>query len=146
MVLYKHTQKGSLIIAVLASTALLFFFILKKADYSPNILLLMLFILLILASFISMKVLVTRENLRIQFTWGIFKKRWALSDIASVEIVRNSWYHGWGIRLWLWPYRWLYNVSGFDAVEIKLKNNKIFRIGTDQPKELAKILNELINK
>ncbi len=46
------------------------------------------------------------------------------------------WYYGWGIRGWLWPKMWIYNVSGFDAVEIKLKNGKMYRIGTDEPKKL----------
>jgi hypothetical protein len=27
----------------------------------------------------------------------------------------------------------IYNISGFDAVEIKLKNGKIYRIGTNEP-------------
>ena len=31
---------------------------------------------------------------------------------------------------------WIFNVSGFDAVEIKMENGKIFRIGTDEPKKL----------
>jgi hypothetical protein len=35
---------------------------------------------------------------------------------------------------------WIYNVSGFDAVEIKLKNDKIYRIGTDEPKKLEQTI------
>jgi len=31
---------------------------------------------------------------------------------------------------------WIFNVSGFDAVELVMKNGKIYRIGTDMPKEL----------
>ncbi|MEK7656054.1 MAG: hypothetical protein AAB386_05245 [Patescibacteria group bacterium] len=37
---------------------------------------------------------------------------------------------------------WIYNVSGFDAVEIILKNGKIYRIGTDVPKELEVAINK----
>jgi hypothetical protein len=42
---------------------------------------------------------------------------------------------GWGIR-WT-PASWMWNVSGFDAVEITYASGKRFRIGTNQPKELA---------
>ena len=61
-------------------------------------------------------------------------------EIVSAKIVKNHWYYGWGIRLVLWPRMWVYNVSGFDAVEIKLKNNKVYRIGTDEPKKLEQVL------
>ena len=46
------------------------------------------------------------------------------------------------MRVCFWPYMWIYNVSGFDAVEIILKNGKIYRIGTDVPKELEVAINK----
>jgi len=38
----------------------------------------------------------------------------------------------------------VYNVSGFDAVEIVLKNGRKDRIGTDAPQELAAAFKERI--
>jgi hypothetical protein len=38
----------------------------------------------------------------------------------------------------------VYNVSGFDAVEIKLKNGKRYRIGTDEPKDLEQAIRNSI--
>jgi len=35
---------------------------------------------------------------------------------------------------------WIYNVSGFDAVEIKLKNGKTYRIGTDESQKLEQAI------
>ena len=70
-------------------------------------------------------------------TNGIFAKKFPLAEVASYKTVKNHWYYGWGIRLWLWPYMWVYNVSGFDAVELTMKNGRIYRIGTDEPQELA---------
>jgi hypothetical protein len=35
---------------------------------------------------------------------------------------------------------WIYSVSGFDAVEIKMKNGKRYRIGTDEPKNLEQAI------
>jgi len=49
-------------------------------------------------------------------------------------VVKNHWYYGWGIRLT--PHGVLYNVSGFYAVELRLRTGKEFRIGTDVPQEL----------
>jgi hypothetical protein len=53
-------------------------------------------------------------------------------------VVKNPWYYGWGIRLI--PGGWLYNVSGFWAVELQMKNGKRYRIGTDDAEGLAKSL------
>jgi hypothetical protein len=58
----------------------------------------------------------------------------ALADIQSVRTVRNPWYYGWGLRLI--PGGWMWNVSGLDAVELKLRSGKLFRIGTDEPELL----------
>jgi len=57
-----------------------------------------------------------------------------LDEIASVKTVKNHWYYGWGIRLI--PHGWLFNVSGFEAIEIVMKNGKVYRIGTDEAEKL----------
>jgi hypothetical protein len=56
-------------------------------------------------------------------------------EIEECTIVKNSWWYGWGIRLT--PYGWLYNVAGWEAVEVLLKNGKKIRIGTDEPEKLS---------
>jgi hypothetical protein len=101
-------------------------------------------VLLILASFSTLTVSINEKYLRIKFGYGIFKKKFLLEEITSARIVKNHWYYGWGIRLWLWPKMWIYNVSGFDAVEITMRNGNIYRIGTDSPKELEIFLNQEI--
>jgi hypothetical protein len=104
----------------------------------------MLLILSILASFTTLKVSVDENYVRIKFGYGIFRKHFAVSEIASVERVKNHWYQGWGIRLWLWPKMWIYNVSGFDAVELVMKSGKIYRIGTDNPEELRMAIKSVL--
>ncbi|PIZ54468.1 hypothetical protein COY24_03695, partial [Candidatus Uhrbacteria bacterium CG_4_10_14_0_2_um_filter_41_21] len=64
----------------------------------------------------------------------------------SVKTVKNHWYYGWGIKIWFWPKMWIYSVSGFNAVEITMRNGKIYRIGTDVPKELEAEINKHLNK
>ena len=45
----------------------------------------------------------------------------------------------------MWPKVWIYNVSGFDAVEIIMRNGRIYRIGTDVPGELETAIKRTIN-
>ena len=35
---------------------------------------------------------------------------------------------------------WIYSVAGFDAVELKMKNSKIYRIGTDEAQKLEQTI------
>ena len=50
-------------------------------------------------------------------------------------IVETRWFYGWGIRLT--SRGWLWNTSGFDAVELTYLNGKRFIIGKDDPIGLA---------
>lgn len=76
------------------------------------------------------------------FTWYFGPQFWQntlpLSSIERVERVRNSPWHGWGIRML--ADGWLYNVSGLDAVEIETSDGDVIRIGTDEPDRLATVL------
>lgn len=133
---YKHTQVGYPILFTLLFVILLFVIILTQTGLNLAILIIMTFIMLILVSFSSLKVTIDKNYLRIKFGYGIFRKNFYLKDITSVKVVKNHWYYGWGIRIWFWPRMLIFNVSGFNAVEIKLKSKKIYRIGTDEPKRL----------
>ena len=142
--IYKHTQTGYLIIFALLAEVLLFVIILAQADFNSIILAIMLFILFILVSFASLTVMIDENYLRIKFGYGIFRKRFILREIISVRAVKNHWYYGWGIRFWLWPRMVIFNVSGLGAVEIKMKNGKTYRIGTDEPKNLEHAIIQVI--
>ncbi len=76
--------------------------------------------------------------MRWRFGPGFWTCRLPLADIEKVAIVRNRWTNGFGIRMA--PGFRLYNVSGLDAVELRLKSNEIMRIGTDDPQGLANAL------
>lgn len=146
---YKHTQIGYLMLTITLAVAALFTWVQimaraepPSADSGTNFLVtaVMAVILLILGSFTSLQVAIDEKYVRIKFGYGIYKKKFSLNDIASAKTVKNHWYYGWGIRGWLWPKMWIYNVSGFDAVEIQLKNGKTYRIGTDEPKKLEQAI------
>ncbi len=146
---YKHTQIGYLMI-VITLVVLVFFAWLQitaraeppSVDSGTNfaITAIMALILFVLASFGTLTVAIDDQFLKLYFGWGIFRKKFPLAEIVSVRKVRNHWYYGWGIRLWFWPKMWIFNVSGFDAVELTMKSGKIYRIGTDEPGALEDAL------
>ena len=151
---YKHTQIGYLMIVITLAVLVFFAWLQITARAEPpsydsgtNFAMtgIMVLILFILFSFVSLQVIIDEKYLRIKFGYGIYKKKFLLNEIVSVKTVKNHWYYGWGIRGWLWPKMWIYNISGFDAVEIKLKNGKIYRIGTDEAKKLEQAIVESLN-
>jgi len=144
--IYKHTQIGHLLIFVFFALVLYFRIIFRYADLNSIAIVIMIFIFILIASFITLNVMIDKNYLRIKFGYGIFRKRFILKEIISIRIVKNHWYYGWGIRVWLWPRMLIFNVSGFDAVEIKMKNGKTYRIGTDEPKNLEYAITQAIKQ
>jgi hypothetical protein len=154
MTTYKHAQIGYLML-IITLVVLVFFAWLQitaraetpSYDSGTNfaITAIMALILFILASFSTLAVTIDEQFLKIRFGWGIFRKEFPLNDIATVRKVKNHWYYGWGIRLWLWPKMWIFNVSGFDAIELTMKNGKIYRIGTDEPEKLETAIKQAIS-
>ena len=149
MASYKHTQIGYLILFVTLAVLVLFAWLQITAraetpsyDSGTNfaITAIMAFILFILASFSTLTVVIDGQFLKIRFGWGIFRKKFPLSEITSATAVKNHWYYGWGVRIWFWPYMLIYNVSGLNAVEIVMANGNMYRIGTDVPDELESAL------
>lgn len=85
-------------------------------------------LLFILLLFYQLETQVTQDAIHIKFGIGLIRKTIPLEEVASTRTVKNSWWYGWGIRLT--PYGWLWNIAGYDAVELDFKNTeKSFRIG-----------------
>jgi hypothetical protein len=137
---YEHTQRGTLMIVTLVIGAIVCVAIAYgNAGPSRGLAAALALGLVILAwLFSSLTVNVNDNQLSWYFGPGAWTYRMARGDIAAVNIVRNSWTNGFGIRMGS-GFR-LYNVSGLDAVELKLKNGEVRRIGTDDPAGLAAAL------
>ena len=88
--------------------------------------------------FRSMTVEISETELKWYFGPGWPRKQVPLSEVASAEVIRTTILNGWGIHYT--SRGWLYNVSGYGAVAIKLRNGKRFCLGTDEPEELARHL------
>jgi len=155
MISYKHTQIGYLMLVVLLAVLVLFSWVYMTAlseppsfNSGPNFAssTVMVLILFILSSFTTLRTSVDENYVWIKFGYGIFQKKLSIKEINSVKVVKNHWYYGWGIRLWLRPIMWIFNVSGFDAVELIMKNGKIYRIGTDEPIKLESAITVAVSK
>jgi hypothetical protein len=93
-----------------------------------------------LVQFSALTVTVSETDLELGFGTPLFRKRVALRDIAAYHRVRNPWYYGWGIHAM--PGGWVYNVSGFDAVELTMRSGRKLRIGTDDPEGVLAALRQ----
>ena len=133
---YRHTQIGWVILGVGVTIALLVTPRLPAAGtgVAGGPLLVVLAILFLL--FPTLTVEVDRDAVRLRFGVGLIRKRIDLTGVRGWQAVRNPWYSGWGIRL-LPGGSVLWNVSGYDAVELTLADGRRFRIGTDEPQALV---------
>lgn len=132
---YQHTQRGTLILIAMAIATVITALgglAMRPAWVAVPVLLLGAWL------FHSLTIEVTDGELRWSFGPGLIRKRVSLDQIISAEPVRTNIIEGWGIHLS--RFGWLYNVSGFDAVAVKMKNGQHFALGTDEPALLAALL------
>lgn len=141
---YQHTQKAGLpFYLFLTVSVVVLFMVLQSGEIPIPALIIMLIVLpwgLLLMS--SLTVTIDDTYLRVRFGPGVFFKTFRLSDIAGCGPNYKTYVWGWGIR---WYIRgWLFNIAGFDSVEILFKNGKKARIGTDEPQKLAEAITQTI--
>ncbi len=134
---YRHTQRGTLTIALcLAFAALDAVIVWRSGQWSAAVVAVLLVAVAWLFS--SLTVEVGEGELRWYFGPGLWRYRLALAEVETAAAMRNRWWNGFGIRRG--PGFRLYNVSGLDAVELRLKSGEIRRIGTDDPRGLEEAL------
>ncbi len=145
---YRHTQTGTLLIWVLGLSIGACLLLGKSVSqpavgplaitgFTAAVLALCLFL------FYSLTVEIDAEHLVFWFGPGLIRKRIGLNQIAACRVVRNRFWHGWGIHRY--GNGWLYNVSGFDAVELTLQSGKQLRVGTDDPHQLHEAVSQVIH-
>ncbi len=139
---YKHTQIGYFFLTVYGAVLLIIISLFIFTDYSLLAMIGLIIMLIALGIFASMTVKISAQKMKIQLGLGAIRKHIPIKDIETYRVVTHPWYFGWGIR-W-WPGMRIFNVSGFDAVEIVLKNDKIYRIGTDEPDQLEMAIAKLV--
>lgn len=141
---YKHTQIGYLLIAALGAAVLMIGYLTVVTKFNPTAFLLLAFMLLCLILFGTLTVEVKDQAINIQFGVGAIRRRFALKDVQTYRVVKNPWYYGWGIHLI--PGGWVFNVSGWEAVELQMKNGRKYRIGTDDAQGLLDAVGIYVHK
>lgn len=138
---YKHTQIGTAILAVMGTSALVLAYsaIVKPAD-NANFAFLVVGVIAILFSSLTIKI--GEGQIRWFFGPGFWRKSLDYTQIDSAKIIKTKWYNGLGIRLL--STGWLYNVSGLDAVELKLKDGTTVSLGTNEPEKLLEAIKKAL--
>ena len=134
---YKHKQNGSFILFALSLGVLMTVWILFKVFPGPGTIItaiIMVVLLICIVLFWSLTVELTIDHLSVKLGLGIIHKEIRYEDIREARVVKNPLYYGWGIR-WI-PRGYMYNVSGFGAVELEFNDDQRFRIGSDEPQKL----------
>jgi hypothetical protein len=131
---YQHTQIGRWMLAVAIPAMLVAAALALGESVAAGLVAAALATIALLTLF-TLTTVVSDDDVRVWFGVGLIRRRIALERIASATAVQNRWIYGWGIRLI--PNGWLWNVSGLEAVELSLVNGRRFRIGTDEPEQLA---------
>jgi hypothetical protein len=135
---YRHTQPGTLMLLCSVLVGLGGAALAWRAGQWPAVPILIVMAIVFAVLFSSLTVEIGDGELRWYFGPGLWRYRLPLAEIRDVGIVRNHWWNGWGIRM-ARGFR-LYNVSGLDAVELRVGPNDVRRIGTDDPQGLAQAL------
>ena len=95
-----------------------------------------------LLTFSTMTIEISDGFLSWWFGFGLIRKSVPLVHLVRGSLVEIRWYHGWGIHLT--SNGWLYNVSGFRAVELRRSDGTSFQLGTDEPEVLlAAVMTQL---
>jgi len=138
MTVYRHTQWGAAILFPMGAAVVLTLMVMGKLGIHPIAFGVLAVLVVLAILFASLTVEVTTAEVRLRFGPGLIRKSFPLAEIESARAVRNSWWYGWGIRLT--PHGWLFNVSGLDAVELRMTEDRRFRVGTDEPRVLLQAI------
>ena len=142
MYLYQHTQRSKILFIIIIFVLLFMLFLMYRFGF--NWINVIVFILMVFALYLfnSLVVKVSSEKIYVAFGSGLIHKTIPFTIIKSAEKVRNKWFYGFGIRLI--PGGQMYNVAGLDAVELKLTNGRVFRVGTDESDKLLEVIHSQI--
>jgi hypothetical protein len=144
MQVYKHTQIGYIILSFMAVAAAVMIAIMLTSGAIALGAGVCVGIVLVLFLFGTLTVEIRDEKLIFWFGIGLVRKSIPLSEIEDCGISLFPWYYGWGIRYT--PQGWLFNVSGFTAVRLMLKNAKRLQIGTDDADALCNVVTNAIRR
>lgn len=137
---YKHTQIGCLGLSTLGPALIVVTGHLLVNGFNWIALVTLALLGTALGMLATLTVTITERQVEVRFGLGLFRKAIRVPEIVTHRVVRNPWYYGWGIRPILGG--WLFNVSGFWAVELQMNRGQRYRIGTDDVAGLRTAIEE----
>jgi hypothetical protein len=134
---YPHVQKAGITLAIPAVLASLLVAVAPVFRF-PGALGGVVVLAAVSRMFHSMTIETGDGELRWHFGNGWFRQRVPLAEIRSVALVRTTWLDGWGVHHT--AHGWLHNVSGNEALAIRLAGGRRIALGTDDAVGLASAL------
>jgi len=132
---YKHTQVGYFIVMA----TLIGFLILLVLDA----LILLPIVIIFGVLFSTLTVTVEIDRVRFWFGPGFIHMQIPLTDIESCQAARSRCQ---SLGMHGWPGKgWFFNVSGPHSVELKIRSDGKYYIGTDEPEALEKAIRDAIH-
>jgi hypothetical protein len=87
------------------------------------------------AVFTRLTIRVDADAMTWHFGWGWPSSAISMREIERAEVTQTNLLEGWGIHWTIW-HGWLWNVGGFQAVEIFKRNGSGVTLGSDDPQGL----------
>lgn len=142
---YRHTQY-SLISMVVFSVLLIFLLMLMlETGFTGWALIAFVIFLLCLVTFASLTTEVRPDQLTLLFGPGLLRTSIlldAVDNLRPIEIDPRA-----GSAIYALYNVWFYNLAGLKAVEMDMLDGRVIRVGTDDPVELARAIeNALIDR
>lgn len=139
---YDHTQSASLYLLLLAFAIGIFAASIFVGEIVVQTVCLSSGALMLLFAFSFRNLTVSDEGTELLICFGplpFFKRRLQYSELEKVEQARSTIMDGWGIHMspsggWVW------NLWGFDCVDVWYRQGRKLRIGTDDPVALTQFL------
>lgn len=141
---YRHTQYSLISVIVFGVLLLVMFMLMLALGFSGWPLIVSILLLFCLATFSSLTTEVRDDRLILAFGIGLLRVTLPLRAIDNLRPLEIDPRSGLGINF---MYNiWFYNVAGLKAVELDMRDGRVIRVGTDDPVELARgIENALID-
>jgi hypothetical protein len=145
---YDHTQSARLYLLLLVIAIGMF----GSAFYIDEIVVQSVILcsgaLMLLLAFSFCHLSVRDEVVELLITFGplpLFKRRLKYCELEKVEQARSTIMDGWGIHMspsggWVW------NLWGYDCVDVWYREGRKLRIGTDDPERLVEFLQEKVRQ
>jgi hypothetical protein len=143
--LYTHTQTSVPFNAIFGAGVVIILVFVFATNFHWIPVLAFLVVGLFLIFFHSLTVKVDTDRVKIFFGPAWFGETILLDNIDNLCVTRLQPIDGLGVH---WTRQgWVYNVTGLGAVELDMKDGSIIRIGSDEPEQLARgIENALIQR